>query len=163
LVLDEMESFEAAHQQELSLTELESYLSWVSQMRSSWPIDRVIITEAKKILTNKPMFTAQQMALLLQKNAYQTAEEALKKAQGPKTPQLKFLEKMWRTEDISAMKLEVHRLASLKIRFAKDVYIKKFAKNPVKIEDLVAVQLLAEVPIDYVTGRPFTLTEAASH
>ncbi len=163
LILDELENIENLMQTQLDVSDLEAWLSWMNSVRASWPIDRVLITESKKILGNKAMFTAQQMAIALQKNAYQTAATALKEAQGPKTPELKLLEKMWREEDILAMKTEVHRFSALKIRLAKDIYVKKYAAEPAQIQDLVSKNLLSSVPIDYTTGKSFTLPEAALH
>jgi hypothetical protein len=161
LLFDEMEGIEKKWVAKIA--EDDGWLNWANAIRLSWPIDRVVITESRRLLTNKPMFTAQKVALALQKNAYQTAAVALKNAQGPKTPELKFLEKMWRQEDIDAMKTEVHRLSALRIRLAAAVYQNKFKQAPVKIENLVEKNLLPSVPIDYTSGKPFTLDQAALH
>jgi hypothetical protein len=161
LLFDEVERMEKKWSSIIAKNQ--SWLEWANSIRLSWPIDRVVISESRKLLTNKPMFTAQQVALALQKNAYQTAAIALKQAQGPKTPELKFLEKMWRQEDIDAMKTEVHRLSALRIRLAAEIYQNKYKETPPKIESLVQKNLLSSIPLDYSSGKPFTLEQAALH
>ena len=163
LLLDDLESMESLMQSQFSAKDLESWENWVTSIRSSWPIDRVLLTEAKKTMGGRALYTAQKVAAALQKNAYQTAAEALKEAPGPKPPELKQLETMWRDQDILAMKTEVHRFTALRIRLAKNLFVKNYSREPARIEDLVEKHLLASVPIDYISGRPFTLSEAALH
>lgn len=163
LILDDLDSYEKYKAPSFPTGELQNWLSWISSIRSSWPVDRVVLTEAKKVLGDRSMYTAQQMAMLLQKNSYQTASEALHAARGPKTLELKSLEKIWKAEDIQSMRTEAHRLSALRIRWARDVYVQRLGQEPRRIEDLVEQHLLNSVPIDYATGKPFSLAEAALH
>jgi hypothetical protein len=160
LTLDEIEKIEKT--QFASWAQDTQWLAWSAKLSAPWPVDRVILTEAKKIIRGRGMDTAQAMARALQKNTYQTAAQALKEAQGQKVPELQLLEPIWREKDIEAMKTEVNRIQSLRLRLAADIFKRKKGTQPSEQQQLVAEGLLVNPLVNYTTGKPFTLSEAAA-
>ena len=160
LTLDEIERLEKRYFQDWAQDP--QWLQWSARLSAPWPVDRVILTEARKIIRGKGMDTAQAMAKALQKNAYQTAEKVLRDAQGQKVPELKLLEPIWREQDIEAMRLEINRIQALHLRLAVDLSKKKWGHSATDQSELVRLGLLAQPLINYKTGKAFTLPEAAA-
>ena len=160
LTLDEVERSEKKNFMRWSVDT--AWLQWTAQLSAPWPVDRVIMTEAKKIIRGKGTDTAQKMALALQKNTYQTAAKALDEAQGQKVPELQLLIPIWRDKDIEAMKTEINRIESLRLRLAADVYFIQKRQRAKDQQDLIAAGLLRAPLVNYVSGKTFTLSEAAA-
>lgn len=160
-LFDELELIQRNWPKELGQNEL--WLIWSKELRAPWPIDRVIISESKRLLKQTYLKVAENVAQKLQKNAYQTSEAVLNQTVGGKSAELDFIKQIWREEDIKAMRLEVNRLSGFQVRLAQTVYEVKNQKKPGQIEDLVKAGLLKGVPIDYTTGRPMSLESAALH
>lgn len=137
----------------------ELWLPWSLNIRIPWPADRVIMTEATRLKSPKAQFTARQIVASLQRNPYQTCAEALTKAQGPKTLELKELEKFWTAKELTQMKTEVNRLSRIQIRFALALYQNRFGTPAKSLDVLVQNKLLPQVPLDYLTSKRFTLAQ----
>jgi hypothetical protein len=159
LLFDEIEAMQKQAQ-----TFDELWLHWSKTVKIPWPIDRVILSESKRFVADRRLMkVTEKLAVSLQKNTYQTSAAALAEIGGGNNKDLEFLKKMWREEDIGAMKTEVNRLAAFRIRLAVGNYERKSGKKPTSIEELVNSRLLESVPINYLTGKPFDLTQAALH
>jgi hypothetical protein len=115
------------------------------------------MTEQTRLKSPKSQYTARQIVVSLQKNPYQSYAEALSKAQGPKTLELKDLEKFWSQNEISLMKNEVNHLSHIQIRMAQTLYVKRMGAPPPTIQALVDKRFLNQIPIDYLTSKPMTL------
>jgi hypothetical protein len=162
LLLDEIEAIEKQATPLLAADEL--WLHWSKSLKLPWPVDRVVLSESRRFLRDaRLMKITEKLALSLQKNTYQTVAAAMNNIGGGNSPELEFLKKMWREEDITAMKTEVTRLSSFRVRLAAANYERKLSKKPTSIDELVAQHLLDSVPINYLTGKPFDLTQTALH
>jgi len=157
LVFDELESWQRSRGPELATSDF--ILQGLLTVRSPWPVDRVILTEAQRLVRDKGNLTARKVAQELQKNAYQTAEEVLSKVVGPRTPALQFLIPMWRTQDVESMRNEITRLHRLQLQFAISRYSVVKGKPAVDLASLIQSGLLTEIPLNYVTGQAFTWAE----
>lgn len=137
----------------------ELWLPWALNIRIPWPADRMVMTEATRLKSPKAQFTARQIVASLQRNPYQTYSEALTRAQGPKTLELKELEKLWTEKELTQMKIEVNRLSRIQIRFSVAVYQNRFGAPAKSLDVLVHNNLLPQVPLDYITSKRFTLDQ----
>lgn len=161
LVLDEIEKWDG--NPKLTAAASESWLQWSKQLKSPWPVDRVVLSEARRRASQRSLKTAEKVAMTLQKNAYITSEKALEQVAGRPILDLAFIKEIWRTKDIDQMKEEIARMTAMQIRLAARVYEWRQHEKPTAIEQLVKASLLERVPVDYRTGSPFTLTAAAPH
>jgi hypothetical protein len=160
LVLDEIEALEKAKLSFLG-TSAESGLQWVKEVKAPWPVDRVILSEARRLKNKRSAQKAEKVAQILQKDIYITSIEALKRSQGEGSVDLAFIKEIWRAKDIEQMKEEVSRLSAMQIRWAALAFEFKNNKKATSLQNLVDQKLLASVPIDYRTGEAFTLDKAA--
>jgi hypothetical protein len=149
LWLDEIES-----EQKKDPAFLANSLEWVGTLRAPWPVDRVLLAEGKKVLQPASLQLLGRVAQAYQKNPYQSVETILKKIPGGKPQELEFIKKIWRDEDLSAMKTEMNRLSLLRIQAAQGRYFLVQKKKATGYDELLKAQLLSAVPVDYFTGRP---------
>jgi hypothetical protein len=149
LWLDELEKF--AREEGLRFA---SAQDWISSLRAPWPIDRVVMSEGRRVLTPAKMKIAEKVALAFQKNPYQTIEEIMKKIPKSQSPELDFIKKIWRKEDLEQMATEMNRINTLRILAAKSRYEIINKKKAQNFDELIKATLLNAVPIDYSSGRP---------
>jgi len=159
LLLDELESLQKKYPDRWGQDEL--WLHWSEKIRASWPIDRVVLSESKKILNNRMMKYALEIAAELQKNAYQSMDSVLARHRAGKAKDLQFLKGLWRDEDILALKTEVTRISAFRLRLAQSVYEKRTGQKLKSLDALVSAKLIPQIPIHYLTGKPFDLAGTA--
>lgn len=134
-----------------------SLRQWLVRASAPWPVDRVIVSEGKKIANPVLFPTIDTAARLLQKNPYQSLEKALKGKPGADSSKIVELRKVWEEKDVTAMREELTRLSRLKLKLAAVEYEQKQGKAPLSGQDLVRAGLLPALPIDYQTGRSMDL------
>lgn len=156
LLLDELERIQKKFR--LEIAKDSSLRKWFLKVRAPWPVDRVLISEAKRLLKPPMMSVAISAAAAFQKNPYQTSEMALKKVRGGQSKEADLLKQIWRESDIKMMKTEINRVGKLKLRFAQAEYEWTHKKAPGSVQDLLNAHLLDQVPVDYFTGKPLDLT-----
>jgi hypothetical protein len=156
LLLDELEKMQAKFPAELAMNP--EFRKWFLQVRAPWPVDRVLISEAKRLLKPPMMSVANAAAKAFQKNPYQTSAQALARVKGGQSESAEVLKKIWREADIEMMKAEINRIGKMKLRLAKNEFEAQNKKAPRTAEDLVKAGLLDRVPTDYFTGKPLDLT-----
>ena len=157
-LIDELEELEQKQGPALSQNEL--WLNWLLQLRTPWPVDRMLLTEAKRSLHPQSMGLAEKVAAKIQKNPYLSVETALKQIPGGKPAEVDVLKKLWRDEDMAGMKTEMNRLQTLRLKLAAAVFEKRQHHGPAKVQDLVEAHLLTSAPIDYFSGLPMQLPQA---
>lgn len=155
-LFDELESLQNKYQSEIAKNDY--FRKEILALRSPWPIDRVVITESKKVLKATPMLVAEKLAKDLQKNPYQTSEAALKKLKGGSAKDLEFLKELWREKDIDLMKTEINRIGQMKLRLSKAAFEAKHAKRASTVAELISSGFLDRAPVDYKTGKPMELS-----
>ncbi len=156
LLLDELEALQKKFSAEIAGQP--AMRDWFLNVRAPWPVDRVLVTEAKRLLNPAMMPVAQAAASSYQKNPYQTSEQALKRVKGGEAQEADLLKQMWRDSDIQQMKTEMNRIGRLKIALAQAEYLKMHGKSPSQVSDLVQAKLLVTAPMDYFTGTALGLT-----
>lgn len=156
LLLDDLERIQKKFSSEIAAhPELRN---WFLGVRAPWPVDRVLVTEAKRLLKPVMMPVAQAAAASYQKNPYQTSEQALKRVKGGDSNEAELLRQIWKLDDIQLMKTEMNRIGSMKLRFAQAEYQAQQGKPAANVGDLVKAGLLDAAPVDYFTGQPLGLT-----
>lgn len=130
---------------------------WLLGASAPWPIDRVVVSEGKRIANPVLFPTIDMAARLLQKNPYQSLEKALKGKPGAESSKIVELRQVWQEKDVTAMREELTRLSRLKVRLSAIEYEQKQGKAPLSGQDLVKAGLLPSMPLDYQTGRPMDL------
>lgn len=156
LLLDELEKIQSRFKD--SLAGAPKLRVWFLRVRAPWPVDRVMISEAKRLLKPPMMTVANSAALSFQKNPYQTSEKALEKVRGGQSEQAQLLKQIWRDADIQMMKSEINRIGKLQLRMAAAEYEQKNKKAAQSVQELLNAQLLDKAPLDYFTGQPMGLT-----
>lgn len=156
LLLDAMESL--LTQYKLPLAQVAEFRKWFLQVRAPWPVDRVVLSEAQRVLKGPYHSMAETVAKAYQKNPYQSAAVSLKSVKGKDSEGAKALKEFWRDSDIQSLKLEITRISKLKLRLAMAEYELQKKKRPASAQELVKSGLLDKVPLDYFTGRPLDLT-----
>lgn len=148
----------------LMFDELETHLAkgeasdaWIKTVRAPWPIDRVVMLEAKRALKPASIALAEKIAKDLQKNRYQSIEDAMKKLKKQTPEEMEFLKKLWKPADILTMKEEITRIGKLQILWAKARFKTLKGKDSTSVQELVGEKLLDRIPVDYVSGRQLTL------
>lgn len=155
-LLDDLERIQKKFSSEIAKNS--GLRKWFLQVRSPWPVDRIFISEAKRLLQPPMMSVAHSAASAFQKNPYQTSEQALKKVKGGDSQEALLLKKIWQESDILMMKTEITRIGKLQVRLAQAEYQIKNKTLPRSIEELVKTGLLLQAPIDYLSGKPLDLT-----
>lgn len=161
LLMDELEKLQAKHA--VQIAQSPEMRLWFLQVRAPWPIDRVLVSEAKMRLKPAEIALAESLAQRLQKNPYQSVDKILsepKMRHSAQTAAADFLRKLWRDEDIQQMKMEINRIGILKIRLAMAEYQARLQKPAVNMTELVQNHFLDQVPTDYFSGKPMDLTSA---
>ena len=156
LLLDELEGLQRKFGPQMAQNS--SFGRWFQGVRAPWPLDRILISESKRLLKPEMMVVAEAAAQAYQLNPYQTIERSLQKVKGGQSEAALVLKKMWRSEDIQLMKTEVNRIGKMKVRLAKAEFEYQHKRPPRGIEELVQVHLLGQIPIDYFSGKPLDLT-----
>ncbi len=156
LLFDELERIQKNFAAEIAKTS--DLRKWFLTIRAPWPVDRVLISEAKRRLSPVMMSVANSVAQSYQKNPYQTSADALKKVKGGDASEAELLKQIWRESDISMMKGEMNRIGLLKIRLGLAEFQSQTARRPADIQELVKAGYLDQAPIDYETGKPLDLT-----
>ena len=156
LLLDEAEKLQSKFSTEIARNS--DFRKWFLQIRAPWPVDRLMITEAKRLLKPPMMSVATAAAKAFQKNPYQTSAQALAKVKGGQSESAELLKQIWRDSDIQMMKTEITRIGKMKLRLAKAEFELQHKKAATSAQELVTAGLLDQVPIDYVTGQPLNLT-----
>ncbi|MGZ5279411.1 MAG: hypothetical protein ACXWC9_05690 [Pseudobdellovibrionaceae bacterium] len=156
LLLDEVEKLQGKFSAEIARNS--DFRKWFLQIRAPWPVDRVMISEAKRLLKPPMMPVANAAAKAFQKNPYQTSEQALAKVKGGQSESAQLLKLIWREADIQMMKAEINRIGKMKLRLAKTEYEQQTKKAANNAQELVQAGLLDKVPTDYLTGLPLDLT-----
>ncbi len=159
LLMDELEKLQTKHSTQIAQS-AEMRL-WFLQVRAPWPIDRVLVSEAKMRLKPAEIALAESLAQRLQKNPYQSVDKILsepKMRHSAQTAAADFLRKLWRDEDIQQMKMEINRIGILKIRLAMAEYQLRLQKPAASVNELVQNHFLDQVPTDYFSGKPMDLT-----
>jgi hypothetical protein len=156
LLLDELENLQKTFATDIAKNP--SIRIWFSSLRAPWPVDRVLVTEAKRLLKPPMVLVAQTAARSYQKNPYQTSAQALKRVKGGDLPDAALLKEVWKESDIQMMKTEMNRIGALKLRFAQSEYQLKTGKSAQSVSELQQAKLLDSVPMDYFTGQALGLT-----
>lgn len=156
LLLDDLEKIQKKFSREIAQNS--ALRKWFLQVRAPWPVDRVFISEAKRLLKPPMMSVANAAAKAFQKNPYQTSEKALEKVRGGQSESAKLLKEIWRDQDIQMMKTEINRIGKLKLRLAMAEYEQHNKKTAQSVQELLQAHLLEEAPIDYFSGKPLDLT-----
>lgn len=156
LLLDELEKLQKKFAPEMA--QQPEFRKWFLQVRAPWPVDRVMVTEAKRLLKPPMMSVAHAAAKAYQKNPYQTSAQALAKVKGGQGESAELLKKIWREDDIQMMKSEINRIGKMKLRLARAEYEVQHKKAANTAQELVQAGLLDQVPTDYFTGKPLDLT-----
>ena len=157
-LIDELEELEKSQGAALSQDEL--WLNWLLQLRTPWPVDRMLLTEARRSIHSQSMPLAEKVAAKIQKNPYLSVETALKQIPGGKPSEVDILKKLWRDEDMTGMKTEINRLQTLRLRLASRLFEKRNHHPPAKVQELIEAHLLAASPVDYFTGLPMQLPQS---
>jgi hypothetical protein len=156
ILLDNLEALQSKFSAEMA--ESDALREWFLKVPAPWPVDRVLISEAKRFLNPLLMPLAEKAAAAYQKNPYQTVEQSLKNAKGSEATEARLLKEAWREKDIDILKTEVTRIGKLKLRLAVAAFEKKNQKKPESVQDLVSAHLMEQVPIDYFSGKALDLT-----
>lgn len=156
LLLDDLETLQKNHSSDLAQNS--ELRKWLLRIKAPWPVDRVVISEARRILKPPYQSLAQKIAKAYQKNPYQPAAASLKSGKGKDSEGAKVLREFWRDSDIEAMKTEITRISKLKVRMASAEFEWLQKRKAQNIDELVKGGLLDRAPIDYFTGRPLDLT-----
>ncbi len=156
LLLDEVERTQKKYS--LELAQRPEFRLWFLQLRAPWPIDRIFVSEAKRLLSPPMMPMAHVAAAAFQKNPYQTSEQALKKAKGSEATEAALLKQIWKEGDIAMMKAEMTRIGKLKLRLALAEFQLKNKGQAPDAQALVKAGLIDQIPVDYTNGKPLDLT-----
>jgi hypothetical protein len=162
LLIDELERTEKKHG--AAMAEDELWLTWMLGLRTPWPVDRMILTEGRRMLGLTPNLV-EKVALKIQKDPYLSVEKALAQIPGDKTGEktnsLDLFKNLWREQDMDGMKTEINRLQVLRLRLACRLYEHRKGAWPATVSQLVEAKMLAAAPVDYLTGRLMALPQKA--
>lgn len=161
LLLDEFERIQSKFSAEIA--QKPNVREWFSKVRAPWPVDRVLVVEAKRLLKPPLQPLALALAGKYQKNPYLSSEKAMQGMKGAESKQAELLKAIWRESDIQMMKTEMNRIGILKIRLASAEFFHLNKKEPQSAQELVTAGLLDSVPIDYFTGQSLSLTSQLKH
>jgi hypothetical protein len=156
MLLDNLETLQTKFGKEMAKED--SLREWFLRVPAPWPVDRVLISEAKRLLSPPLMPLAERAAKAYQKNPYQTVEQSLKGAKGSEASEAALLKEAWREKDIEILKTEVTRIGKLKLRLGVASFESKFSKKPESVQELISARLIEQAPIDYFSGKPLDLT-----
>lgn len=155
LLLDEVEKMQKKYS--LEIAQRPEIRRWFLSLRAPWPIDRIFVSEAKRLLSPPMMSVANAAAAAFQKNPYQSSEQVLKKVKGGDAHEAALLKQIWKESDIAMMKSEMTRIGKMKLRLALAEFQIKNKGLTATPEALVKAGLIDSVPADYSTGKPLDL------
>lgn len=155
LVLDEVERL--SPEQKKHFAETPELMNFLVQIRAPWPIDRVVLSEGKRLAPPQAQRVVAELAQALQKNPYESMESIMGRVKGGASESMLFLRDFWTDKEISRMKAELNRIGRLQIDWAQVVYKAKTKQEATTAQDLVGAGLLPRVPLDYATGRTMSL------
>ncbi len=158
LLLDELERTERKHG--AAMVEDELWLKWMLGLRTPWPVDRMILTEGRRMLGPTPNLV-EKVALKIQKDPYLSVEKALAQIPGEKPKALDLFKSLWREQDMDGMKTEINRLQVFRLRLACRLYEHRKGTWPTAVRQLVEAKMLPAAPVDYLTGRLMALPDKA--
>ncbi len=156
LLLDELEKMQSKFA--ISLATSSEFRIWFSRVRAPWPVDRILIAEAKRSALPGLIPLAEKAARAYQKNPYQTTEKVLSHSKGHAASAAVKLSEIWSAIEIHSLRVEITRIGKLKLRLAAAEYLVTRGRAPATTAELVSSGLLQSVPADYLTGRPLDLT-----
>lgn len=155
LVLDEVDRLSSEEQSRFA--EAPEMLNFLVQIRAPWPVDRVVISEGKRLAPPQLQKVVSDLAQALQKNSYEDLETIMGRVKGGASESLLFLRVFWTVKEISRMKSELNRIGRLQIDWAQRVYKIKTKTEVQSVQELVGAGLLPRVPVDYTTGRAMSM------
>lgn len=156
LMLDELEKWQEKSKAEIASAD--ALRNWFLQVRAPWPVDRMVLSESRRLLKPPMMKIAEKVATTLQKNPYESSEDVVKSLHAQDMDDAHFLNSMWKKSDIDMMKTEITRIGRLKLRLAAAVFEQKRHEKPKSVDELVQAGLLDQVPVNYSTGKAFDLS-----
>lgn len=156
-LIDELERLEQQLGPEMSEDEL--WFTWAMQLRTPWPIDRIVLSESRLLLNGDTKSLGERVAIKLQKDPYLSVERALKQISGKKQVKTQELEVLWTDQNIEQMKSEVNRLQKLRLKLAARLYLHRKGKWPADVQTLVKEKYFLAAPIDYSTGLAMQLPQ----
>jgi hypothetical protein len=157
LLLDELEKIQEQNTE--SVAAADAFRRWFLSVSAPWPVDRMVISESRRLLKPDMMKVASKVAVSLQKNPYETSEDVVKSLHAQDMDDAHFINSMCKKSDIEMMKTEITRIGRLKLRLAEAVFEQKNGGKAKTIEQLVQEGLLDQVPLNYTTGKPFGFSE----
>lgn len=155
LLIDELERLEKTRGDLMAQDEL--WLTWMLQLRTPWPVDRMVLTEGRRIPHPPPPNLVERVAIKIQKNPYLSVAGALAQVPGAKPGDLDTFKNLWREQDMEGMKTEINRLQLLRLRLACRLYQHRQGAWPTSVQEIVKAKLLPAAPVDYLTGRLMAL------
>lgn len=156
LLLDELEKLQDKNKVEIA--DKDAFRAWLLGVRAPWPVDRMVLSESRRLLKPPMMKIAEKVATALQKNPYESSEDVVKSLHAQDMDDAHFLNAMWKKSDIDMMKTEITRIGRLKLRLASAVFEHKKGEKPKSLDQLVQEGLLDQIPLNYTTGKPFDLS-----
>jgi len=156
LLLDELEKVQEQNKTEIA--KADALRSWFLQVRAPWPVDRMVLSESRRLLKPPMMKIAEKVATSLQKNPYESSEDVVKSLHAQDMDEAHYLNAMWKKSDIDMMKTEITRIGRLKLRLAMAEFEFKKGEKPKTADQLVQAGFLDQVPVNYSTGKVFDLS-----
>lgn len=135
------------------------WLNWLMQLRTPWPVDRVVLSELRAKGFGEKTHIADKLAIKLQKNPYLSIEQAFKQIPGKKGLNIKPLFSIWSSAQIQQMQSEQNQLQNLRLRWAARLYYGREKKWPHSSAELIAAKILAVPPMDYISGKPLPMPQ----
>lgn len=156
LLLDELEGLDV--KKDSILFKDNQFLTMLQRARLPWPIDRVILSDAKRLSNEKASVMAEAIAAELQKNPYQSAEKIIKEKKWSRSTDTEVLMQLWREQDIAEMQNEMNRFGKLLLKYASLRFEHMHKNKPEQAEQLVKEDIIQRVPVDYTTGKPMSIS-----
>ncbi len=156
LLLDELEGLDV--QKDSILFKDNQFLTMLQKARLPWPIDRVMLSDAKRLSNEKALMMAEVIAAELQKNPYQSAEKIIKEKKWARSQETEVLIQLWREQDIAEMQIEMNRFGKLLLKYASLRFEHLHKNKPEQAEQLVKEDIIQRVPVDYTTGKPMSIS-----
>lgn len=148
------------------------WLEHLDRIQLAWPVDRVLLSEAKKQLPPAAVVIADHIAGELQKNSHRSVADIRKQVRGGQMERLSVLDAVWGKDQISLMENEMDLVHELKLRVAREIFRVQKGQEPKSLQELVSAGLLpagfsggtqgkasGSGSICYRTGKPWQLTQ----
>lgn len=157
LVLDELEFVQRKRAKELAQDI--QWLRWIQGNRTPWPVDRMLLSEARRFLSSPSLAVMEKAAMKIQKNPYLSVEVALSQVPGGKPSELDKMKVFWAEKDMDGLKTEATRIQILVLSAASLYFETQQGRAATAVSELVDKKILASGPIDYHTGKPLDLAQ----